>query len=267
MKKLITGASIILMLCFALILTAATQQGKEKKQQGNSHQENKGKANKNQGKNENNKMDPGNNQHRENNKGNEAQEKDHKQDRGNDKVKSNQGNNENNNAGRSNDHKNKDQNYYNGIYGYNWNNDNFPDRKKYRKQEKVTICHKISGGKDGVNINVSENAVKAHLNHGDVIGNCPTIKDRRYSDIFYNDTYLAKSYSPATSQFYNGAPITFGSKPVIDAWLKVGLKRANLFVKYEYANQRLFSNGYYTVNRYPMPDRLLHFGVTWNFYD
>jgi len=86
-------------------------------------------------------------------------------------------------------------------------------------------------------------------------------------DVFYNDSYLAKSYSIAASQFYNGEAITFGSKPVVDAWIKLGLKRANLFAKYQYVNQGLFSGGYYTVNRYPMPDRLLTIGLTWNFYD
>lgn len=86
-------------------------------------------------------------------------------------------------------------------------------------------------------------------------------------DVFYNDTYLAKSYAIAASQFYNGDDITFSSKPVVDAWIKVGLRRANLFVKYQYANQGLFNRGTYTVNRYPMPDRLLLFGLTWNFYD
>ncbi len=86
-------------------------------------------------------------------------------------------------------------------------------------------------------------------------------------DVYYNSSYTSKSYSPATAQFYNISPIVFGSKPVVDAWLKAGLLRANLFIKYQYANQGLFSKGYYTVNRYPMPDRLLLFGVTWNFYD
>ncbi|RZK19364.1 MAG: hypothetical protein EOO43_11780, partial [Flavobacterium sp.] len=86
-------------------------------------------------------------------------------------------------------------------------------------------------------------------------------------DVFYNDTYLAKSYSIAASQFYNGDPVTFGSKPIVDAWIKAGLRRANIFAKYQYANQGLFSGGYYTVNRYPMPDRLLTIGFTWNFYD
>lgn len=94
-----------------------------------------------------------------------------------------------------------------------------------------------------------------------------TLKTQIGVDIFYNDTYLSKSYSPATSQFFNGDNIKFGSKPIVDAWIKVGLRRANLFAKYQYANQGLFSNGYYTVNRYPMPDRLLTFGLTWNFYD
>ncbi|MFA6276386.1 MAG: putative porin [Pedobacter sp.] len=86
-------------------------------------------------------------------------------------------------------------------------------------------------------------------------------------DIRYNTPFVASSYSPAASQFYNGDNITFGSKPVVDVWVKAGLRRANLFLKYDYVNQGLFSNGFYTVNRYPMPDRLLKFGVSWNFYD
>jgi hypothetical protein len=86
-------------------------------------------------------------------------------------------------------------------------------------------------------------------------------------DVRYNTTYLAYSYSPAASQFYNGPAVRLGSKPVVDVWIKAGLRRANLFLKYDYANQGLFNNGFYTTNRYPMPDRLLKFGVIWNFYD
>lgn len=87
-------------------------------------------------------------------------------------------------------------------------------------------------------------------------------------DVRYNTPYAAAGYSPAVSQFYNTTSgERFGSKPVVDVWIKAGLKRANLFLKYDYANQGLFNKGYYTVNRYPMPDRLLKFGVIWNFYD
>lgn len=87
-------------------------------------------------------------------------------------------------------------------------------------------------------------------------------------DVRYNTPFVAAGYSPAVSQFYNTTSAeTFGSKPVVDVWIKAGLKRANLFLRYDYANQGLFNQGYYTVNRYPMPDRLLKFGVLWNFYD
>ncbi|MES2416919.1 MAG: putative porin [Bacteroidota bacterium] len=86
-------------------------------------------------------------------------------------------------------------------------------------------------------------------------------------DIRYNTAYKALSYSPAAAQFYNGDDVVFGTKPVIDVWVKAGLRRANLFLKYDYINQGLFSKGYYTVNDYPMPDKLLKFGVSWNFYD
>jgi hypothetical protein len=94
-----------------------------------------------------------------------------------------------------------------------------------------------------------------------------TLKTQIGFDVRYNTTYLAQSYSPAASQFYNGDDIKLGSKPVVDVWIKAGLRRANLFLKYDYANQGLFNDGFYTVNRYPMPDRLLKFGVSWNFYD
>jgi len=86
-------------------------------------------------------------------------------------------------------------------------------------------------------------------------------------DVRYNTTYTALSYSPAASQFYNGDVVVFGSKPIVDIWVKASLRRANLFLKYDYINQNLFSKGFYTVNDYPMQDKFLKFGLLWNFYD
>ncbi|MBY0244950.1 MAG: putative porin [Sphingobacteriaceae bacterium] len=87
-------------------------------------------------------------------------------------------------------------------------------------------------------------------------------------DVRYNTNYLSVRYAPAINQFYNGADdVYISNKPVADFWIKVGLRRANLFLKYDYVNQGLFSNGFYTVDRYPMADRLLKYGVIWNFYD
>lgn len=86
-------------------------------------------------------------------------------------------------------------------------------------------------------------------------------------DVRYNTPFVAPSYAININQFYNGPEVKFDSYPVASLWLRASLKRANLFLKYDYANQGLFSPGYYTVNRYPMQDALLKFGVSWKFYD
>lgn len=87
-------------------------------------------------------------------------------------------------------------------------------------------------------------------------------------DVRYNTSYDAYGYSPAASQFYamtNGPKLK--TEPVVDVWVRASLRKANLFLKYDYVNQGLFSQGYYGVYKYPMPDRMLKFGVSWNFYD
>ena len=86
-------------------------------------------------------------------------------------------------------------------------------------------------------------------------------------DIRYNTPFQSYSYSPAASQFYNGNAGELKSEPVVDVWIRASLRKANLFVKYEYANQNLINRGYYTVPGYPMQDSMLKFGVRWNFYD
>jgi hypothetical protein len=86
-------------------------------------------------------------------------------------------------------------------------------------------------------------------------------------DVRYNTPFQSYSYSPAASQFYNGNAGKLSSEPVVDVWLRASLRRANVFLKYEYANQNFPNRGYYTVPGYPMPDSQLKFGVKWNFYD
>ncbi len=86
-------------------------------------------------------------------------------------------------------------------------------------------------------------------------------------NVRYNTKYLAPSYAVGLGQFYNGPNVTFNSFPVASVFFKATLIRTNLFLQYDYANQGLFSNGYYTVNRYPMGDSLLKFGVSWTFYN
>jgi hypothetical protein len=82
---------------------------------------------------------------------------------------------------------NKDKNGTDADYGYHWDNQNFKERNNIRKQEKVTICHKFGRTDEPpVTITVSANALKAHLDHGDVRGDCPAADNTRYSNSFLN---------------------------------------------------------------------------------
>lgn len=69
---------------------------------------------------------------------------------------------------------------------YNWDPVSFKDRNKIRNNDKVLVCHKFGRGDEPpVSINISRNALNAHLNHGDVQGDCPVYKgNRTFSDVF-----------------------------------------------------------------------------------
>ncbi len=86
-------------------------------------------------------------------------------------------------------------------------------------------------------------------------------------NVRYNTPYIAPSYAVGLGEFYNGPAIKFSSYPIGAIFIKATLKRTNLLLQYDYLNQGLFSNGYYTVNRYPMPSSILKFGVLWHFYN
>jgi hypothetical protein len=86
-------------------------------------------------------------------------------------------------------------------------------------------------------------------------------------DVRYFSKYTSSSYAPAIGQFYNAGNNQFNVDPVADFWIRTNWKRANLFLRYDYLNKGLFSNGYYTVNNYPMPYSLAKFGLSWRFYD
>lgn len=87
-------------------------------------------------------------------------------------------------------------------------------------------------------------------------------------DVRFNTPFKAPAYAINVSQFYNdNASLEYSTYPVVDFFIKATLKRTNLFLKYDYANQGLLSEGYYTVRGYPMQDKLLKFGLSWKFYN
>jgi hypothetical protein len=183
MKKIVTGLSITLFILVIAFTAFAQKNDKKdnKKEQPQSKQQDKqtDKGNKNQDKKAGKNDDRGNDK----NKGNDK------------KDKGNNGNDDDGSNGKNKDKDNGKNDNGNNSDGYSWNKGNFKERKKLRNQEKVTICHKFnSNNEPAVTINVSSNALKAHMNHGDVQGDCPTVADKRFSDdylrrraAYYND--------------------------------------------------------------------------------
>ncbi|MCE3283581.1 MAG: hypothetical protein K0Q66_2318 [Chitinophagaceae bacterium] len=151
-----------------VLVTVSSFQQKDK--------ENKGKGNKEQPKDNKGKgqdkddADKGKGNDKGNDKGN-----------GNNKDKDNEGNN-----GNGNDKDNKGRNKAITDDGYRWDNETFKDRNDIRKgQDKVTICHKFNRADEpAVTIRVSAAALKAHMGHGDVQGDCPAVTNTRFSDGF-----------------------------------------------------------------------------------
>lgn len=74
--------------------------------------------------------------------------------------------------------------YYQGINW--WDGDRYYEVKGPKGNKKVTLCHKPNGSDYPVTINVSVNALQAHLNHGDYRGECKVWDRSNYSDTYWN---------------------------------------------------------------------------------
>lgn len=186
----------IAVLIFGAVVISSFQNGKENKGKGNKEQADK--QDKGQGKDKGNKGGD-----KSNGKGNDKHDNKDKSNNGN-----GIGNDKDKNNGRGNNDKDNDRNdRYKMKDGYKWDNETFRDRDKFVKNnEKVSICHKAGKNNEpAVTIRVSENAMKAHMNHGDVMGECTEVNNGTFSDIFirkrtdyYNtlqDSYEQVTYS------------------------------------------------------------------------
>ena len=94
-----------------------------------------------------------------------------------------------------------------------WNFSNFTNRKHPKDQKKVTICHQ-TGGSFPVNINVSENALQAHLKHGDKAGSC---------DVSFGN--WPKQYITSRENVYNSYENTWETMSYSEALLRIAMDK------------------------------------------
>jgi hypothetical protein len=87
-------------------------------------------------------------------------------------------------------------------------------------------------------------------------------------DVKYHTVFDNPGYAPNVSQFYQlNTPNQYKTYPVVDLFIRANLRRANLFLKMDHMSQGWSADGYYTVQNYPMQDRMMKFGVSWKFYN
>lgn len=87
------------------------------------------------------------------------------------------------------------------------------------------------------------------------------------TDVYFSSAYYGPRYMPALRQFYTQQQVKTGNYPMIDFFVNINIKRANLFAKLTHLQQGLMGYDYFLVPDYPLQGRAFKFGVSWKFYD
>jgi hypothetical protein len=83
----------------------------------------------------------------------------------------------------------------------------------------------------------------------------------------FNSAYYADAFMPANGLFYSQDETKTGGYPRFDIFAIGKIKTARIFLKMENAFDGLFKRSYYLTPHYPMPGRVLKFGLVWRFFD
>jgi Putative porin len=86
-------------------------------------------------------------------------------------------------------------------------------------------------------------------------------------DVFYNTSYYAPAYMPATGQFYQQRQNLYGDYPYVDVFLNLKIKRMRIFLKMRHVNEGYVARNYFATQNYPLYGRGFIFGFNWGFYD
>ena len=83
--------------------------------------------------------------------------------------------------------------------------------------------------------------------------------------------YYAPDYLPQISQFAiqqnEDSRVELGGYPFVDIYANMHLKRARFFISMTHVNAGQGSKNYFLTPHYPTNTRVLHFGVSWNFFN
>ncbi len=83
----------------------------------------------------------------------------------------------------------------------------------------------------------------------------------------YNSLYYADAFMPSNALFYLQNEKQVGGYARIDVFAIAKIKTARIFLRMENAFDGVFKKSYYLIPHYPMPGRVLKFGLVWRFFD
>ena len=86
-------------------------------------------------------------------------------------------------------------------------------------------------------------------------------------DFWYNTSFYADAYDPATGRFYWQDKEKIGDYPYFDVHANIKLKRTRVFFQWLNAGQGLFDGNFWGAPSHPLYRRTFRLGVAWSFYD
>lgn len=90
------------------------------------------------------------------------------------------------------------------------------------------------------------------------------------ADVRYFTKYHAPAYTPAIQQFHlqpTDDQVEISGYPLVNVYANFHLKRTRFFVMMYHVNAGMGSANYFLAPHYPLNQRLLKIGISWNFYD
>ena len=90
------------------------------------------------------------------------------------------------------------------------------------------------------------------------------------ADARYFTKYQAPDYNPAIGQFVvqeNEAPVEVGNYPVVNVYANFHLQHTRFFVMMSHVNAGSGKRNYFFTPHYPLNERILRFGLSWNFFN
>ena len=82
----------------------------------------------------------------------------------------------------------------------------------------------------------------------------------------YFSRYYADQYNPLLGDFIRQDRHTIGEYPRIDVFVNAKIKQTRIYFKYEHVNSSFTGYNFYSAVGYPYRDRIIRFGVVWNFF-